>query len=505
MADDGVPARIAPPAALVQEILSGLPAGCSWLLPITGADGTVTDFRIAAAGGRVADIYHRGEGRRDATVVELYPRIVGGELWQLYVRVAETGEPGELPRFSYEVQQAGVVAHSIFAVSVRPALGGLLVTWQREDEHLRRLAHTELLGSLGWTEYDLQTGQTDWSPGMYPVFDRDPAAEPLTRFEQAAMMLAEDRGLAETAWQTLDSGGTSDVTVRFRIGAGIKHLRIISDTARDAEGKPVKIYAVVQDVTARVDTRGEIERLGDQLRTREITALAEHRLAGQLQNMIQPVPREPFPLAGLEAMVSYLPAVRAQLVGGDWYHAQTLPDGLVALAVGDVAGHGLDAASGMAHLRFALVAWLSIGLRDPGLLLAHMNRLCLQLRITGTAIISIYDPATRTLRWARAGHPAPLLSRDGVADELERPVGLLLGAADSASYPVLTPSLRPDDVVLFYTDGLVERRAGDPAAQFLRVRDALAATGPDLPRVQAALDEPSTFDDTCTLALRVLP
>jgi PAS domain-containing protein len=533
MADDGVPVRISVPvppagqtlppaqqalapaqqalppaeqaAAIVQEILSGMPAGCSWLLPITDPDGTVTDFRIAAVGDRVADIYHRGAARRDATVVELYPRIVGGPLWQLYLHVLATGEPGELPRFGYREERAGVVARSIFAVSVRPVLGGLLVVWQREDEQLRRLAHTELLGSLGWTEYDLHTGRTTWSPGMYPVFGRDPSDEPLTRFEQAALMLAEDRGLAETAWQTLDSGATSDVTVRFRVGGGIKHLRIISDTARDAEDRPVKIYAVVQDVTARVGTRTEIERLGDQLRTREITALAEHRLAGQLQNMIQPVPREPFPLAGLEAMVSYLPAERAQLVGGDWYHAQTLPDGLVALAVGDVAGHGLDAASGMAHLRFALVAWLSIGLRDPGLLLSHMNLLCLQLGITGTAIISIYDPATRTLRWARAGHPAPLLSRAGVADEFDRPNGLLLGAAATAAYPVLTPALRPDDVVLFYTDGLVERRAGDPAAQFLRVRAALAATAPDLPRVHAALNEPSTFDDTCTLAVRVLP
>ena len=64
-------------------------------------------------------------------------------------------------------------------------------------------------------------------------------------------------------------------------------------------------------------------------------------------------------------MVSYLPAESAVRVGGDWYHAQTLPDGRVLLAVGDVAGHGLEAASGMAHLRFALIAWLSIGIHDP--------------------------------------------------------------------------------------------------------------------------------------------
>ncbi|GAB7044322.1 MULTISPECIES: PP2C family protein-serine/threonine phosphatase [Catenuloplanes] len=504
MADDGAPAP-EQAAAIVQEILAGIPAGCSWLLPVTGPDGTVTDFRVAAAGDRVPDIYHRGASRLGSTLSALYPSMVGGPLWELYQRVLATGEPGELDEFVHDGTHSGVVARSVFTVSVRPVLGGLLVVWQRQDEQARRLAHTELLGSLGWSEYDLHTGRTDWSPGMYPVFGRDPADGPLTRMELAALMLPEDRGLAETAWQTLDSGATSDVTVRFRVGDGVKHLRILADTARDADGKPVKIYTVVQDVTARVDTRTELERLGDQLRTREITALAEHRLAGQLQNMIQPVPRDPFPLAGLDAMVSYLPAERAVLVGGDWYHAQTLPDGPVVLAIGDVAGHGLDAASGMAHLRFALVAWLSIGLRDPGVLLGHLNRLCLQLRITGTAVIALFDPATRVLRWARAGHPAPLLSRSGAATELDRPDGLLLGAIADTEYPVFAPGLQPDDVVLFYTDGLVERRAGDPAAQFRRVRDALATAGPDLTRVHATLNEPSTFDDTCTLAIRVRP
>ena len=88
--------------------------------------------------------------------------------------------------------------------------------WQRVDEHQRRLESTELLGSLGWAEYDLITGRSDWSPGMYRIFERDPALGPMSRAEQAAAILPEDRGIAETAWQTLDSGAASDVTVRFR-------------------------------------------------------------------------------------------------------------------------------------------------------------------------------------------------------------------------------------------------------------------------------------------------
>jgi serine phosphatase RsbU (regulator of sigma subunit) len=298
--------------------------------------------------------------------------------------------------------------------------------------------------------------------------------------------------------------------VRFQFGGSTKYLRILSHVARDAEGEPVKIYALLQDITAREDSRTAIEQLSHQLRRREMTAVAEHRLAAQLQNMIQPVPREPFPLAGLEAMVSYLPAESAVQVGGDWYHAQTLPDGQVVLAIGDVAGHGLGAASGMAHIRYGLVAWLTIGIVDPGVLLGHMNRLCEQLRITSTSVIAIYDPQAGTLRWARAGHMPPLLARTGDVRPLDPPAGLLLGADPAAVYPVVAVGLAAHDVVLFYTDGLVERRAGRGTDRLDRVRQTLSTVtenpaGDQLQQLRGLLFNASPDDDTCTLAVRVLP
>ncbi|MFI7597979.1 PP2C family protein-serine/threonine phosphatase [Actinoplanes sp. NPDC049681] len=508
MAEGGIPGE--PPVALVQEILSAIPSGCTWLLPVTGDTGEVVDFTVAATSDRVQDVQRRGARRRHARLSELYPSMVGGPLWSLYHQVVADGVPGELADFDYEDHGAGVVAHSRFVVTVHRVLGGLLVWWQRSDEHERRLERTEQLGSLGWAETDLVTGRNEWSPGMYRIFERDPALGPLPRAAQGAAMLAEDRGIAETAWQTLDTGAASDVTVRFRIGTGIKHLRILSEAARDADGAAVKIYAVVQDVTAREDSRSAIERLADQLRTRETTALAEHRLAGQLQHLIQPVPVEPVRLPGLEARVGYLPAEKAVRVGGDWYHAQALPDGQALLAVGDVAGHGLEAASGMAHLRFALVAWLSIGIHDPGTLLAHMNRLCVELGITATAVVGRHDPATGTLTWARAGHMPPLLSRAGTSTELPKPPGLLLGAEAQARYPMVCARLERDDLVLLYTDGLVERKTVGAEDMLEQVKttlaDASARPGEDaLARLQGLLRSPNPDDDTCLLAVRVLP
>ncbi|MET8910642.1 SpoIIE family protein phosphatase [Micromonospora sp. NPDC004551] len=504
------PAIAEPVVAAVRQVLAGIPAGCTWLLPVRGPDGTVVDFLVAATSAQGRDVHGRGTGRVGHPLSALYPRMVAGPLWQAYHEVLATGEPAHLPDFRYAGHGAGVVTDSVFDVSVHRVLGGLLVWWQRLDEHRLRLARTELLGSLGWAEYDLVTGRSDWSPGMYRIFERDPALGPMSRADQAAALLPDDQGLRETAWQTLDSGAASDVTVRFRAAGTVKHLRILSDVARDEGGAPVKIYAVVQDVTAREDSRSAIGQLRDQLRTRETTALAEHRLAGQLQNLIQPVPREPVTLAGLEVLVGYLPAESALRVGGDWYHAETLADGSVVLAVGDVAGHGLEAASGMAHLRFALVAWLSIGIHDPAALLGHMNRLCGQLAVTGTAVIAVFDPATRQLTWARAGHPLPMLSRSGATGDLGRPAGMLLGADPAARYPVVTAELRGDDVLLLYTDGLVERRAGNPEDRLAAVRSALSGfsgrPGPrHLARLRDALHRPSPDDDTCTLAVRVLP
>ena len=214
MADDVV-------VRVVREMLAVIPAGCTWLLPVRAADGAVTDFRVAATSGRSHDLLHRGTSRVDAVLSELYPSIVDGPLWRVYREVLDSGEPAELVEWPYEEQRAGVAAHSRYDVDVTPVLGGLMVWWRRVDDDRQRLAKTELLGSLGWTEYDVVTGRSVWSPGMYRIFGRSPQEGPLSRAAQAAAMLPEDRGVAETAWQTLDTGATSDVTVRFRVGEAV--------------------------------------------------------------------------------------------------------------------------------------------------------------------------------------------------------------------------------------------------------------------------------------------
>lgn len=497
---------------VVRELLSGIPAGCTWLLPVVDAAGTVTDFQLAAAGAAAQDISGRsGDARLGKTITQLYPTVVGGQLWELYHQVFADGQPRTLPDFQYQEIRSGVAALTLFDITVHRVCGGLLVWWRRLDEAQRRLEQTELLGNLGWGEYDLITGQTAWSPGMYRIFERDPAVGPLTRTEQATLIVAEDQQLRETAWQLLDTGTVSDLTIRVRVGDGIKHLRLLANTANDAAGNPVKIYGVVQDVTARETSRTAVEQLQQDLRTKELSMLAEHRLAGQLQQIIQPVPVAPFMMGRLQVLVRYLPAESTLQVGGDWYHTLALRDGRVVLAIGDVVGHGLVAATAMARLRYSLEAWARIGIGDPPRLLEHLNDLCLQLETTATAIVAIFDPADLTLRWARAGHPLPLHTRDGQTAALPRVDGVLLGATPAAAYTDAAVSLQPGDLVVFFTDGLIEGRGettSEDALQHLKgTLSAMRSTpaAETLARLSEVASHPSAFDDTCVLAIRVLP
>ncbi|MBO0770040.1 MAG: SpoIIE family protein phosphatase, partial [Actinobacteria bacterium] len=101
---------------------------------------------------------------------------------------------------------------------------------------------------------------------------------------------------------------------------------------------------------------------------------AERHVTVELQRAILPLHDEPFDLPGLRAMVRYMPASRDARVGGDWYTTAGLPDGQVLVAIGDVAGHGLAAAAGMARLRGAL-AGLAITGAPPHRLVGWLNDL----------------------------------------------------------------------------------------------------------------------------------
>ncbi len=238
-----------------------------------------------------------------------------------------------------------------------------------------------------------------------------------------------------------------------------------------------------------------------------VQALAQERhVTLELQRAILPLHDGPFDLPGLRAVVRYLPASHDSRVGGDWYITAEMPGGHVLLAIGDVGGHGLAAAAGMARLRGAL-AGLAITGSPPQRLVGWLNDLVhhVDCEHTASVVAGYFDPPTRVLTWAQAGHPPPVLVRGGQARPLDPPAGILLGAC-RAGYEAASVELAPGDLLLLYSDGLIERR-DRPIDEGLAALTRAAAGARDLEvvtsRVLAALDSPDTEDDTCLVAVSV--
>jgi serine phosphatase RsbU (regulator of sigma subunit) len=237
-------------------------------------------------------------------------------------------------------------------------------------------------------------------------------------------------------------------------------------------------------------------------------ALAQERhVTLELQRAILPLHEGPFDLPGLRAVVRYLPASRDSRVGGDWYITAEMPGGHVLLALGDVAGHGLAAAAGMARLRGAL-AGLAITGASPERLVGWLNDLVHHVapEHTASVVAGYFDPASRVLTWAQAGHPPPVLVRGASARPLGQPSGILLGAGRE-QYETATAGLETGDLLLFYSDGLIERR-DRPLEKGLATLCQAAAGSADpeqvIDAVLGALGSTDPEDDTCLVALRIL-
>ena len=186
---------------------------------------------------------------------------------------------------------------------------------------------------------------------------------------------------------------------------------------------------------------------------------AEQRSAADLlQQSLLPTHLPAGPGASLAARS--VPGVHGQHVGGDWYDVFDLPTGEVCLVVGDVVGHDLPAATIMGQLRNTLRAY-ALEDSDPASVLRRVNRAAFLLDASDltTCACAIFDPATRNVRWASAGHLPPLkTSAAGVGRLLRGESGPPVGVLPEADFPLHQTVLEPGASLLFYSDGLVERR-----------------------------------------------
>ena len=166
-------------------------------------------------------------------------------------------------------------------------------------------------------------------------------------------------------------------------------------------------------------------------------------------------------IEGLDVGAAYAASARVE-IGGDLYDFMLLDDGSLAVALGDVTGHGIDAAADMAMVKFTFRS-LVRRYPEPGAFLATVNEVVLEEVELGKFVTMVYlrvDPARTELVCASAGHPRPrMLRADGSVEPL--PVGgLALGIVGNQSYEEIRIPYAPGDAVVLYTDGVIEARRG---------------------------------------------
>jgi GAF domain-containing protein/anti-sigma regulatory factor (Ser/Thr protein kinase) len=234
----------------------------------------------------------------------------------------------------------------------------------------------------------------------------------------------------------------------------------------------------------------------------------ERAVARTLQRSLLP---ERLPsLPGISLAARYLPA-RGGEVGGDWYDAFVLPNGALAIAIGDVVGRGLGAASAMARLRNALRAY-SLEYSSPTDVLTQMDRLLQQLDPgeMATLLYGIIDPGQLALRFACAAHiPPAIRNSDGSVRIVSVEPGPPLGAGVSGVFREHTEQLRPGSTVILCTDGLIERRGISIDDGLRRLRDACTPESRLEERcdqiVERLLEGEEVDDDIALLVVEVSP
>lgn len=305
-------------------------------------------------------------------------------------------------------------------------------------------------------------------------------AQELLPGERADLLLVDETLESLTLRASAGSAAMIDPSRQIRLGAGILgtiattgESALIDDlrehSAREGAvgsliGAPLRVDGRIAGVLAvRAQHPRRFQR--SHLRLLEVVAervaLAvghaqlrerEHRMAEILQRTLLPqrLPQVP----GIELSAHY--ESRGAAVGGDFYDAIVLPDGRLAVAIGDVMGKGLRAAAAMAHLRAGIHA-LAIDSSDPGEVLLRLGRMAEADSHFATAVLLLIDLADGTMGLANAGHPPPLLAHAGEADFLEPPEGrsplLGFGVERRGAAQLHLP---PGATLLLYTDGLVE-------------------------------------------------
>ncbi len=275
------------------------------------------------------------------------------------------------------------------------------------------------------------------------------------------LVIAEREGLRAFD-PDLPDGVQSAVGVPLRVGGKvIGVIQVFSRRAREFRPAEVRLLETFADrVALAVDNARAYER--------------QQEIAGVIQQAL--VPTRGLRLPGLTIAGRYQPS---REVGGDFYAVLPLDDGQAGIAIADVAGKGIPAATLSARCRYLLEAF-ALDRHEPGAVLARLNAVFQRDAVEGMFVSLFYgvlDPAAGTFRFSNAGHHPPLLLPvDAPAPVAVQARGLLLGVDAGARYATAEARVAPGDLLLLYTDGITEARnaQGDQFGE-MRLRSLLAS------------------------------
>jgi PAS domain S-box-containing protein len=359
------------------------------------------------------------------------------------------------------------------------------VTVQREAERMLRereqqLAQAQAIAGLGSFEWEIGADLVHWTAELRRICGLGPEPTTTSLGAFVACIHRDDRPRVMQAIRRAAVDGTPfrqeqrvvwpDGSVRVLVSWG----RVMHDGGT----RPSRVGVVFQDVT---EERQREERLAE--------ASIEAALARQLQRGLLPTLslRDPT----LPLRTRYRPGQQRALIGADFYDALELPDGTVAMLIGDVAGHGPEGAAVGVALR---AAWRALALTDhgPGEVLDGLHEVLVRERpseeMFTTVCCILLSPDRHEILIASAGHPPPLLASDGsvrIVDAMGQPA---LGVLEK-SPAWQTVRLRVGDAwtLLCYTDGLVEGLRSPDSRERFGI-EALCATASTLLAQQVSMD-----------------
>jgi serine phosphatase RsbU (regulator of sigma subunit)/PAS domain-containing protein len=495
-------------------LLDSLPGSALFADAVRDDRGTLADLQIRY----LSDEFSDPAGRAPADLagrplLEVYPAAaLPGGLFDIAAEVLASGEPQAIAGAVISTPVGDGIAAPVLEVRIAPLYDGVVIAWRRADEVERLTAllqQAQRLGRIGGWEENLLTGEVLWTESAFALFGQAPGV-PVPIAELDAHVPADDiavvQGFREALLQENREAAAAFRVVRTD-DLSIRQIRAFAEPVTDQAGTLIAVRGAYQDVSADYHTQVAFAATRDRLADSEERAEEEHRLALRLQRAITPRTAVPVPTPGLDVAARYRPAGPGSLVSGDWYDTVPLPGGQIFLAVGDIAGHGIDAVTGMVALRNCLRG-LAITGAGPAELLDWLNKIAYHLTdgIIGTAVCGLFDPQTRSLRWARAGHLPPVLIRDGTAEILPLPEGVLLGADPDADYREATLPLQPGDALVLFTDGLIERHdepIDESLDALLRLATAPASDIHALADHLLSQARSDTSDDACLVAVQV--